>query len=51
MKRLPLGSREMSRLREKANYLAMIDSSKEFTHVHPLMLANFVFDAFCQSCK
>ena len=51
MKRLPLGSREVAWLREKASYLVNIDTSQEFTHVLPLMLASFVFDAFCQTCE
>nr|CAB3268068.1 zinc finger SWIM domain-containing protein 8 [Phallusia mammillata] len=48
MKRIPLGPREVSRLREKAHALASVDASQEFQHVLPLMLTTFVFDAFCQ---
>jgi len=48
MKRLPLGIREVARLREKAHALASVDASQEFQHVLPLTLATFLFDAFCQ---
>ncbi|CAK8682764.1 unnamed protein product [Clavelina lepadiformis] len=49
MKRLPLGSREVVKLREKAHALASLDTSCEFHHILPLMLATFTFDAFCHT--
>jgi len=45
MKRLPIGSREVTRLREKAH--ALINTERDHHHVLPLMLASFIFDSFC----